>query len=141
MSLKRQPRILVIDDDGDITDFIGVVLSARDYQVTIAHTVEEGLVGFATLQYDVVFMDLFMDGVGGIEGIKVIRQSASDVIIVAISAGYQDMPPADALQAAIKIGADKALAKPFTVDDLALLTAEVLEGRSSPDAGGGTDGP
>ena len=139
MSHKRRPRILVIDDDGDITDFIGVVLSARDYQVSIAHTVEEGLVGFATLEYDVVFMDLFMDGVGGIEGIKVIRDSASDALIIAISAGYKDMTPDDALKAALKIGADKALAKPFTADDLALLTAEVLEGRSPPGAGGGTD--
>ena len=129
MSHKRRPRILVIDDDGDITDFIAAVLSARDYQITIAHTVEEGLVGFATLEYDVVFMDLFMDGVGGIEGIKEIRQSASDVFIVAISAGYQDMLPDDALQAALKIGADKALAKPFTADDLTQLTADVLEDR------------
>ncbi len=131
MSLKRRPCILVIDDDSDITEFIAVVLSAQDYQVTVAHSVEEGLVGFATLEYDVVFMDLFMDGVGGIEGIKVIRKSASEVPIVAISAGYRDMPPDDALKAALKIGADKALAKPFTADDLAHLTAEVLKGRPS----------
>jgi DNA-binding response OmpR family regulator len=131
LALKYRPRILVIDDDTDITEFFGAVLSARDYQVTIAHTVEEGLVGFAALKYDVVFMDLFMDGVGGIEGIKVIRQSASDVFIIAISAGYKDIPPDTALKAALKIGADIALAKPFTADDLAKLTADALEGRTS----------
>ena len=138
MSLKYRPRILVIDDDVDITEFFGAVLSARDYQVTIAHTVEEGLVGFATLKYDVVFMDLFMDGVGGIEGIKVIRDSASDVHIVAISAGYRNMKPDDALKAAMKIGADTALAKPFTADDLGKLTAEALESRRAAMAGAGS---
>jgi DNA-binding response OmpR family regulator len=77
LALNQRPRILVIDDDTDISEFFATVLSARDYQVTIAYAVEEGLVGFAALKYDVVFMDLFMDGVGEIEGIKVIRQSAS----------------------------------------------------------------
>ena len=129
MALNRRPRILIIDDDTDITAFIGVVLSAHGYQVTIAHSVEEGLVGFATQNYDVVFMDLFMDGVGGIEGIKVIRQSASGVPIAAISAGYHEMPPDDALKAALKIGADHALAKPFMAEDLAQLTADILDSR------------
>ena len=129
MALNQRPRILVIDDDTDITEFFATVLSARDYQVTIAYAVEEGLVGFAALKYDVVFMDLFMDGVGEIEGIKVIRQSASNVFIIAISAGYKDIPPDAALKAALKIGADKALAKPFTADDLAELTADALDCR------------
>ena len=131
MSLKRRPRILVIDDDSDITEFIAIVLSAKDNQVTVAHTVEEGLTGFATYNYDMVFMDLFMDGVAGIEGIKMIRESDSNVPIVSISAGYKDLPPDDALKAALKIGADRVLAKPFTVDDLANLTDEVLESRPS----------
>lgn len=49
MPLKYRPRILVIDDDEIITEFFDAVLSARGYQVTIAHTVEEGLVGFTSL--------------------------------------------------------------------------------------------
>jgi two-component system KDP operon response regulator KdpE len=126
---KYRPRILVIDDDSDITEFFGAVLSARDYQVTIAHTVEEGLIDFADLKYDVVFMDLFMDGMGGIKGIEVTHQSASDFFIIVISAGYNDIPPDAALKAALKIGADKALAKPFTADDLANVTADALDSR------------
>lgn len=70
-----------------------------------------------------------MDGIGEIEGIKVIRETASDVFIIPISAGYQDIAPDTALKAALKIGADKALAKPFTADDLANVTADALDSR------------
>lgn len=114
----RKPLVLVIDDDPGMTDLISFSLTDRGYQVVVSFAMEVALGQFEHMNYDLVITDIFMNGMGGIEGIQRIRSMQPNTKIIAISGGYASMTPEKALQAASKIGADAALAKPFTAEEL-----------------------
>ena len=111
-------NILVVEDDKDTVEIISRALSRDNWRVTMALTMENALLGFDQITYDLVVADIFMPGMGGIEGIKRMREIRPEIRILAASAGYSDMSPEEALKAAEKIGADAILPKPFSLDDL-----------------------
>lgn len=131
MARKKKERILIIEDDGLMVELMSAVLTDLGYQVASAHKVEAALIDFERLRYDLVIMDLFMDGMGGIEGIAEIGSLNKDIPIIATSAGFKDMPPEKALLAASKIGATTVLPKPFTPDELGRMVTEVLGGKAA----------
>jgi len=108
-------------------DLIVLAVQQLGYMVTACHSVELALVGFKPANYDLVITDLFMEGMGGIEGIQLMRKRKPDVPIIAISAGYEGMPRESALLAARKVGANEALAKPFTMEQLSEIVSGFLE--------------
>lgn len=120
-------RILIVEDDDLMVDLVYAVLTNLGYQVFSAHRMEVALINFKQLHYDLVITDLFMDGMGGVEGIVRISSFGKDIPIIATSAGYKDMPAEKALLAARKIGATAALPKPFTPEQLGRLVTEVLD--------------
>ncbi len=129
---KAVRNILVVEDDKSTVEIISRALSRRNWQVTMSLSMEEGLLGFDMIHYDLVVADIFMTGMGGIEGIQQMRKVRPDINILAVSAGYSEMSPDAALKAAEKVGADAVLAKPFTLDDLRDAVARLL----GEDAGG-----
>ena len=114
-----------------MVELMSAVLTDLGYQVASAHKVEAALINFEQLRYDLVITDLFMDGMGGIEGIAEIGSLNKDIPIIATSAGYKDMPAEKALLAARKIGATAALPKPFTPEELGRMVTEVLGGKAA----------
>ncbi len=128
MPEKNIANILVVEDDKSTNDIISRALSSDDCRVTMALNMEDALLGFDHFPYDLVIADLFMSGMGGIEGIKKMREMRPEVKILATSAGYSEMTPDDALKAAEKIGADAVLPKPFELDELRHAVAKFLEG-------------
>lgn len=131
MASRRKLRILVIDDDPDITSVISRGLVWDGHQVAVSFSMEDALVQFEHLNYDLVIIDIFMDGMGGIEGIKTIREIQVGAKIIAISGGFSDMSPEDALHAAGKIGADAVLPKPFELDKLGQTISLLLTGKEN----------
>ena len=79
---------------------------------------ELAFVDFSNMKIDGVITDIFMPGMGGIEGIITIRKRWPRVAIIAMSAGLCANTREDALKAASRIGADAVLSKPFTKDQL-----------------------
>lgn len=127
MLSSHRSKIHVIDDDEAITDLIVDMLSISGHEVTNSASVEDALQNMETSQYDVVITDIFMPGMGGVEGIKAIRTLQPSVKIIAISGGFTNMPSGDALKAMQKIGADATLAKPFEIDELKKLVESFLK--------------
>jgi len=125
-------KILIIDDDVMVGEFLDVVLTNLGFQTTVTKSAEEGYAKFGETNYDLVLSDIFMAGMGGIDGIMMMRGAKADIPIIAMSAGYHDMTPEKALKAAELIGADGILAKPF--DSKRLLAAiEQLLSKSADD--------
>lgn len=122
----KKKNVLVIEDDQSMRDIIVLTMQHLGFMVTACHSVELALVGFTPANYDLVITDLFMKGLGGIEGIQLMRKRKPDVPIIAISGGCAGMPREMALRAAKKIGADEVLAKPFTVERLSETVNGVL---------------
>lgn len=133
--MTRKPRsdraatkILVVDDDPGITDLIARSLSGLDFQVVVSHQMEHVLQGGPSLEYKVALIDVFMPGMGGIEGIRLLRQQVPGCRIIAMSGGWSEMTADEALRAADRVGADALLAKPFHVEDLEKLVRRMVDG-------------
>ena len=109
-------HILVIDDEVQIREVLRTVLERVGYSVTEAADGNEGLQIFAEGAIDLVVTDIIMPEKGGIDTIMDLRRDFPEAKIIAISGGgmcgdvsYLDM--------AMGVGADRAIGKPFVLDE------------------------
>jgi len=109
-------KILLVDDDEQIRFAMSEVLRARGYDIIVAADGEEAAKIMQTTPINVVLLDIFMPERDGFETISFIRNNHPDMIIIAMS-GYDDgrFKP---LEYAKTLGADDALPKPFSADQL-----------------------
>ncbi len=124
---KKIRNVLVVEDDKNTMEIFSRALEKENCRVTMSLNMEEALLGFDQMPYDLVIADIFMTGMGGIEGIQRMREVRPEVKILATSAGYSVMTPQAALKAAEKVGADAVLPKPFSLDDLRDVAARLLD--------------
>jgi CheY-like chemotaxis protein len=80
-------RILIIDDDDLVRDFLRQMLESAGYEVEDACNGLEGLKVFKEQNIDLVITDILMPGMGGTETIMELRLESPDVKIIAISGG------------------------------------------------------
>jgi len=106
-------RILVVDDELQITRVLRASLMAQRYDVRTANDPEEGLRLFAEWQPDLVITDLMMPGISGVELCQEIRRKSRTPIIV-LSVRDQERSKVEALDA----GADDYVTKPFGIQEL-----------------------
>ena len=106
-------QILVVEDDPPIRNLIATTLKTHEYKYLLAKNGEEAILQASSYAPDVVFLDLGLPDIDGIEIIKRIREWSNMPIIV-ISARSEDEDKIEALDA----GADDYLTKPFSVEEL-----------------------
>ena len=109
----NKPLILVVEDDATVRNLITTTLRSNDYRYMTASNGEGAILAATTRQPDIVFLDLGLPDLDGIEIIKRIR-SWSEMPIIVISARSEDTDKVSALDA----GADDYLTKPFSVTEL-----------------------
>ena len=109
----NRPTILVIEDDIPVRNLIVTTLKTHDYKYITAANGSEAVMMASSHNPDVVFLDL---GLPDIDGVDVIRQirTWSNMPIIVISARSDDSDKIEALDA----GADDYLTKPFSVEEL-----------------------
>ena len=83
-------QILYVEDNEDNVYMLKRRLERKGYQIHIAYTGEEGVTMAASLQPDLVLMDLSLPGISGFEAIEKIRQSGSTVPVIVLSAHAMD---------------------------------------------------
>jgi len=106
-------RILVIDDEPQITRVLRAALSAQRFDVRTANDPEEGLLLFRDWLPDLVVTDLMMPGLSGVEVCRAIR-AQSAIPIVVLSVRDHEHSKIEALDA----GADDYVTKPFSTQEL-----------------------
>lgn len=106
-------RILVVDDDRQITRMLRASLQSGGYEVAIAGNGVEGYEQFQSARPDLIITDLAMPEMNGLELTQAVRQAAQTPIIV-LSVRDTDKMKVNALDA----GADDYLTKPFSVPEL-----------------------
>jgi two-component system KDP operon response regulator KdpE len=106
-------RILVIDDEPQITRVLRAALTAQGFDVRTANDPEEGLLLFRDWPPDLVVTDLVMPGLSGVEVCRAIRaQSAVPVLVLSVR--DHERSKIEALDA----GADDYVTKPFGIQEL-----------------------
>ena len=106
-------RILVIDDELQITRVLRAALSAQGYDVRTANDPEEGLLVYRDWLPDLVVTDLMMPGMSGVEVCRAIRARGATPILV-LSVREHERSKIEALDA----GADDYVTKPFSIQEL-----------------------
>jgi DNA-binding response OmpR family regulator len=123
----RRRTVLVVDDSETVGEMMRTFLKKNGFNAVVKTTWEAALSGWDTLGIDLVFTDIFMPGMGGVEGIRHARANWSPVPIVAFSEGLGGRMESDqALLAAQKIGADATLAKPLDEAKVMALVRQLL---------------
>lgn len=120
------PNILIIDDNADLRDALRLLLEKFEHEIFEAADGKEGINIFKKSPVDLIITDLIMPEKDGIEAIIELKQYNKDVKIIAISGGGK-ADPDSYLRAAKKLGADRALAKPFKNEALIRMINELLE--------------
>ena len=106
-------RILVVDDEPQITQVLQTSLTVHGYEVRSADDGESALTVFRQWQPELVITDLSMPKMGGIALCHAIR-SCSDIPIIVLSVRDQETKKVEALEC----GADDYVTKPFGMDEL-----------------------
>lgn len=111
--MNDKPRILVVDDEPQLTRVLRTGLKSHGYDV---RTAADGLSGFETFNDwhpDLVITDLAMPNMNGLELCRKVR-AVSPVPIIVLSAKGEEKTKVEALD----IGADDFVIKPFGIDEL-----------------------
>lgn len=120
-------RILVIDDDPAILKIVRKILERAGHEVLEAGDGEKGLRLARQEAPDLIITDLLMPEMEGIETIQSLRDELPDVKIIAMSGGGA-MGTDTYLTDAEILGAHRAMAKPFTPEELVEAVEDLLAG-------------
>jgi len=121
--VQPKHKILVIDDEEVVLDSCTQVLAGGDCQVLTAGNGAEGLKRLEEAQPDLIFLDLKMPGLSGLEVLERIRTNHPRRVVIVIT-GYATVSSA---VEAMKKGAFDFLPKPFTPEELRLIARRGLE--------------
>jgi two-component system, OmpR family, KDP operon response regulator KdpE len=127
--MTDQPRILVVDDEPQLTRVLRTGLKSRGYEVRAA---ADGLAGFEAFNDwhpDLVITDLAMPNVDGLELCRRLR-AVSQVPIIVLSAKGEEKTKVEALD----LGADDFVTKPFGIDELLARVRASLRRANAPPA-------
>ena len=111
--MNDKPRILIVDDEAQLTRVLRTGLKSRGYDVRVAADGLTALETFGDWHPQLVITDLAMPNMGGLELCRRLR-AFSQVPIIVLSAKGEEKTKVEALD----IGADDYVTKPFGIDEL-----------------------
>jgi two-component system, OmpR family, phosphate regulon response regulator PhoB len=129
-------RILVVDDEPDITALVAYHLARSGYRVSTAANGQDALKAVREERPDVVVLDLMLPGVSGFEVLRELRQrrDTADVGVILLTARREEIDRIKGLT----LGADDYLTKPFSPQELTLRVAALLRRLAAPAVAAGS---
>ena len=118
-------RILVVDDEQSMRDFLAIMLKKEGHDVAAAENGTQALKALQTEIFDLVITDVIMPKVDGIEVLRTIKEVSPETVVIVITA----FATADTAVEAMKLGAYDYITKPFKVDEIKLIIQNALEKR------------
>ena len=88
--MERTVRVLLVDDEGDFIEPVSYWLQSKGYQILTAGNGEEAIQAIEKEHPDIVFMDINMPVMGGIDTLRQIRETNKDLPVIMLTAAYQD---------------------------------------------------
>lgn len=123
--MMEKAQILIIDDEEAIRDAMSQVLTREGYEVKEAREGREGLELFQRENFHLVFLDLKLPGMKGLDVLSRMKEVSPETPVIIIT-GYSSIESA---VEAMKRGAYDYMPKPFTPDELRMITRKALENR------------
>jgi two-component system phosphate regulon response regulator PhoB len=129
-------RILVVDDEPDITALVAYHLAKAGYRVSTAATGPDALKAAREERPDIVVLDLMLPGVSGYDVLAELRrrEETREVGVILLTARREE---ADRIRG-LSLGADDYLTKPFSPQELSLRVQAVLRRLGAPPVSAGS---
>lgn len=121
-SYDRDMRILIVEDDKGIADYLSKGLRQIGYAVDSMGRAEEAITALQTAHYELAIIDLMLPEMSGEQLIERIRTNGDGIPIIILSAKREVNERVNGLQ----LGADDYLTKPFSFTELAARIAALL---------------
>jgi two-component system, NtrC family, response regulator PilR len=125
MAVESKNKILVVDDEQSIREFLELLLTKEGYQVKTTGSAVEALQILEKDRFDVIFMDIQMPQMSGIEALIALKKMDPTIEVIVITAFGSTEIAIDV----IKKGAYDFIAKPFKIDNLLITTKKAVEKR------------
>jgi len=122
--MNKPTRVLVVDDDPNLTRSVTFILQKEGYQVDTATDGEEALKKMRLLKPRLIFLDVMMPKKNGYEVCQEIRADAdlNDIYVIMLTAKGQERDKEKGLE----MGADEFITKPFSPKAIVERTRELL---------------
>jgi CheY-like chemotaxis protein len=116
-------RVLVVDDEPEIVEVLRDLVDGLGYEVNAATSVREAIAAMAIVRPHVVFLDIRMPGISGLEALAYFREHDRRIPVIVVTALIDEAT----LEQARAGGAFDVVAKPFALASLTRLLAEALK--------------
>jgi len=123
MAAKRKTRVLVIDDEPSMTEWLKILLEHAGYEVRAAHLGARGEEAFKAWHPDAVVTDMLLPDMDGLDLLRRFKEALPDTEVIVIS-GHGSIPKA---VDAIRAGASYFLEKPIDADGILTLLQKAIE--------------
>jgi len=116
-------RILVVDDERSMQEFLEIFFRREGYEVTTAGNVETAILCLENDDFDVLITDMQMPERSGLDLLHEAREISPETVVIVITA----FASTDTAIAAMRDGAYDYITKPFKVDEIRLVVEKALE--------------
>src|SRR6266702_1712190 len=120
-----QTRILIVDDELSMRDFLAILLEREGYQTERAASAEAALNMLDSAGYDLIISDVSMPGLDGLALLQKVKMISPEIAVLLVTA----FTTAEQAVEAMKLGAYDYIAKPFKVEEIKVLVRNALEKR------------
>lgn len=125
LTMKETSRILVVDDEADVTELLSYHLRAREFAVQSVNDPRLALAAARAFEPDLIVLDIMMPGLSGLQVCRLIREDhrLRSVPIVFLSAKSEEGDRIEGFES----GADDYVCKPFSPKELMLRVSAILK--------------
>ena len=117
-------KLLIVDDEVEICDFLKSFFEERDYQVKTASSGQEALTLVEQFKPQVVLLDIKMPGMDGIQVLEKMKPKFPRTKIIMVTA----IETRDKIEECLRLGADNYITKPLSLEYLENDVREKIEG-------------
>ncbi len=118
-------RILVVDDEESIREFLDIMLKKEGYEITVAEDGQRALEIIKKKSFDMVISDLQMPNMNGVELLKEVKSIHPDLVFMIITA----FGTTESAVEAMKLGAYDYITKPFKIDEVRINIINALKSK------------
>jgi two-component system response regulator HydG len=123
------PVILVVDDDPLLCSTLQNILARMGRQVNVASSGEEAIAAVREVEHDIVFIDMKMPAIDGLETYRAIKEANPETVAVMMTGYLEEMEPA--VGEALRDHAYTCLYKPLQIESLLKVVDEIWERKRS----------
>ena len=114
MNTTRPRRILLVEDDRDLTEVVTLHLQSEGYEAVSVHDGRDGVHAFQQGEWDMVLLDWMLPGISGMDVLRTIREKNRQIPVLMLTARGEETDKVLGLE----LGCDDYMTKPFSLREL-----------------------